>query len=338
MGDKLLSALPIFMPARSTISRGFTLIELILALALSVVLLSLIAGALSWGVSRAVGNRETVEQARLVESVIRMVRTDISQSIIYDPQETDAAMSVAESSAAFDVDSLDEISSGGGGGSGGTGDTADSSATAAVSLRRALGVVGTINELQIDVLREHPQFEVDEAGGIIAPTATSGITTVRYALGQGSASLGTTAVLNGEQQAAGLVRQEVGRDLLNWAEQAGTAAQLAGQPVLMAPEVSRLEFRYFNGTDFVEEWDSTLMEGQLPSAIEMRMWFVENFAEQLRDPSRDTTETPPYVVTIALPNAWNAANADMVGVTNDTTSATGGSSSSSSSSTGGAGR
>lgn len=319
---------------RSPSTRGFTLIELILALALSVVLLSLIAGALSWGVSRAVGNRETVEQARLVESVIRMVRADISQSIIYDPQETDAAMSVAEASAAFDVDSLDDISAGGSGG----GDTSDSSLTASVSLRRALGVIGTLSDLQIDVLREHPQFEVDEAGGIVAPTATSGITTVRYALGQGTASLGTTAVLNGEQQATGLVRQEVGRDLLNWAEQAGTAAQLVGQPVLMAPEVSRLEFRYYNGTDLVEEWDSTLMEGQLPSAIEMRMWFVENFAEQLNQPSRDAVETAPYVITIALPNAWNAASTDMVGVTNDTTSATGQSDSGSSSSAGGTAR
>lgn len=325
------------MFSRSPSTRGFTLIELILALALSVVLLSLIAGALSWGVSRAVGNRETVEQARLVESVIRMVRADISQSIIYDPQETDAAMSVAEASAAFDVDSLDDISSGGGSGDD-AGDSSDSSLTASVSLRRALGVIGTLSELQIDVLREHPQFEVDEAGGIVAPTATSGITTVRYALGQGTASLGTTAVLNGEQQATGLVRQEVGRDLLNWAEQAGTAAQLVGQPVLMAPEVSRLEFRYYNGTDLVEEWDSTLMEGQLPSAIEMRMWFVENFAEQLNQPSRDAVETAPYVITIALPNAWNAANTDMVGVTNDTTSATGQSDSDSSSSAGGTAR
>lgn len=310
------------MPNKTETCRGFTLIELILALALSAVLLTLLGAALNLGVSRAVGSRDVVEQARLVESVISMVRADIAHSVIYAPQETDAAMAIAEASAAFDVDSIDDISSD---------DSSDGSSDAAkVSLRRDLGVVGSINELQIDIHREHPQYEVDESGSIIAPTATSGITTVRYALGQGAASLGATAVLNGEQQATGFVRQEVGRDLLNWAEQAGTADQLVGQPVLVAPEVSRVEFRYFNGVELLDEWNSAAMEGKLPSAIELRMWFVENFAEQMRDSARNAVETAPYVVTIALSNAWNAGNTNTVGVTNDEDAATDSSGSSSS--------
>jgi prepilin-type N-terminal cleavage/methylation domain-containing protein len=320
---------------------GFTLIELILALGLSAVLIALLASALGLGVSRAVGSREHVERARLIDGIVSLVRGDVHRAVIYDPQDTSTAMELAEASAGFDVDSIDEISSSGGqGGSGGNGgnggesggqggsDAGGSAGSAldtsaeAVSLRQPLGVYGTLLELQIDVLREHSQYEVDSNGAIVAPTATSGITTVRYALGQGTTSIGESTSPRGGQLRSGLVRQEVSRDLLNWGTQTGTAAALVGTPQLVAPEVARLEFRYFDGVQLVETWDSQLLEGQMPMAIEFRMWLAEEETEDGEVVS--ASESLPYVVTIALPGTWNAADADVAGAaTTNTESASG---------------
>lgn len=302
---------------------AFTLIELILALALSAVLLALLASALSLGVSRAVGSRENVERARLVDGIISLVRGDVHRAVIYDPQDTSTAMELAETSAGFNVDSIDEIASAGGAssaGSGGAGTSSTSSdTTSAVSLRRPLGVYGTLQELQIDVLREHPQFEVDATGTVVASTSTSGITTIRYALGQGTLSLGAGASTSGHGIESGLVRQEVNRDLLNWATQTGNAQTLAGTPLLVAPEVTQLEFRYFDGMQLIDTWDSELLEGQMPQAIEMRIWLAEETDDDGQVVGR--SESLPYVVVIALPGTWNATDADLVGTTTDDTTA-----------------
>jgi hypothetical protein len=271
-----------------------------------------------------------------VDGIVSLVRSDVHRAIIYEPQDTSTAMQLAEATAGFNVDSIDEISSGGGSlggaGGGGTGssnsgatnsslDTADSG-TESLSLRRPLGVYGTLQELQIDVLRERPQYEVDSTGAVVAATGTGGITTVLYALGQGSTAIGEGFSSRGGTLATGLVRQEVNRDLLNWATQTGAAAMVAGTPQLVAPEVTQLEFRYFDGTQLLETWDSELLEGQMPQAIEVRMWLLVEGENNGDATSR--RQSLPYVVTIALPGTWNATDASLAGTStsaaSDTTS------------------
>lgn len=322
-------------------AKAFTLIELILALGLSAVLLALLAGALSLGMSRAITSRERVEHARLVEGVISVLRDDVYRTVIYDPQETAAAMELAESLADFDVDSLDDISSSGSSAEGGRASSGSGTSTGSESqssnaglesesLRQPLGLYGTLTELQIDVLREHPNFELDASGGVVAATGVSGITTIRYALGQGTPTLATNTITGDRALGSGLTRQEVSRDLLSWAQQTGNAAQVAGTPLLIAPEVSRLELRYFDGTALYETWDTELMEGQLPRAIEVRMWFSQ---ERTDDGGEAIVEEAPlpHVLTIALPSTWNVVDADVVGASatseteeSDSTSSDGG--------------
>lgn len=317
---------------------GFTLIELILALGLSVVLLALLASAMSLGMSQAMKSRKRVEQARLVDGVVALLRNDIHRAVIYNPQDTSSAMELAEASAAFDVDSLDEISSDSGGGGGSGSSSGSDTSIAAISLRKPLGLYGTIQELQMDVLRERPGFELDSTGSVVAATGTSGITSVRYALGQGAPTLGSGQP-DSAQLVNGLVRQEINRDLLNWAEQSGNAATVVGTPRLIASEVSRLEIRYFDGVQLVDTWDTELMQGVLPRAIELRLWFTEQETDEAGD-VQSVDESAPYVMTIALPSTWNTTDIDMAGATSDAgaDASSGDSTSSGSTSSGGSGR
>src|SRR5690606_12695775 len=155
---------------------------------------------------------------------------------------------------------------GSGAGGSGTGDQASSS----VSPRRPLGVHGGIDILEIDVLREKPQLLLDEQGMVAATAALGGIYTVRYALGQGVATLGTPHSVIENRDDHGLIRQEINRDMYNWAEQTGAVADIVGDPLLVAAEVDQIEFRYFDGFEFYETWDP-VNQGPWPVAIEIRM-------------------------------------------------------------------
>jgi uncharacterized membrane protein YgcG len=101
---------------------AFTLFELILAIALSVMLVALIGAAINLYLTRVDTSRTEVEEAQLARSILTMIADDLRATAIYKPQDMSAIQQLAAASAAFDVDSIDdERRSGGGGGGGGGG-------------------------------------------------------------------------------------------------------------------------------------------------------------------------------------------------------------------------
>lgn len=164
---------------RSTRRSAFTLFELILAVALSAALLSLIGMAINLYLKRVDMSRTRVEEAQLARSILSMIADDLRATAIYQPQDVSSVASIMASSAAFDVDSIDEArdaaSSGGGlGGPGGTGGpstvgtsggvggaasagaSSGNAATAGTSAAESdmpLGLSGSIGELYVDAVR-----------------------------------------------------------------------------------------------------------------------------------------------------------------------------------------
>lgn len=287
--------------------RGMTLLELILALALSAVLLVIMGAALRSGIETSISGRGDVEQMRVVQGVIALVTDDIKGAAIVETLDTSGAMQLAKDAAGFNVDSIDtetlgSLGAGMGAGSGSgfpAGGGADSSGV--LSNRRPMGVFGGLNFLEIDVLREKPQLLLDDQGMVVATAGQGGIYTVRYSLGEGVATLGTPHSTIQNRDNFGLIRQEVNRDLYHWAEQTGGIDDVAGDPLLVAAEVEQIEFRYYDGFQYHETWEPEL-QGAWPVAIEVRMWFTHH--DQAGEVARHHEERP-YVMTIALPTAWN---------------------------------
>lgn len=299
------------IPKRATLQRGFTLMELILALALSAVLLTMLSAALRMAVSRAIYSRGEVEQARVVEGVLGQIAADIRSAAVLATLDTSMAMSLAEAGANFDVDSIDTETLGSRGGGSGSGGGLGGQEAQSISLRRPLGVNGTLETLQIDLLRDKPQLLLNEQGQVVATAGDGGITTVRYSLGEGGATLGSGSPSDPRRRNWGLIRQEANRDLLNWAEQIGAEGDVVGMPVLMASEVERVEFRYFDGYEVFEVWDTVERGGALPRAIEVRAWFL--FTDDQGEPIEQTEEAKPYIITVALPTSWNWTDSGSVG-------------------------
>jgi hypothetical protein len=153
---------------------GFTLFELILAIALSAGLLALIGTAINLYLLQVDAGRTRVEEAQLARSILAMIADDLRAATVYKSQDTSALARLMAGSRDFDVDSIDEersessnsdggatqvtVSEGGGlsfsssgGSSLGSGSTAGMSSETEIGM--ALGLSGTINELYVDVTR-----------------------------------------------------------------------------------------------------------------------------------------------------------------------------------------
>jgi len=132
------------------------------------------------------------------------------------------------------------------------------------------GLYGNSYELQVDTSRlpRIDQFEGMSADDdLLATDRVSEVKTVTYYV-VGNPLGGTTYTSSGTQYQSGLVRHEMDRATAAWAADKGTltAAQLALEPI--APEVAAIEFRYFDGTEWHNEWD-TQERGGLPVAVEV---------------------------------------------------------------------
>lgn len=345
--------------------RAFTLFEMILAIALSVALVSLIGTAINLYLTRVDRSRMQVEEAQLARALLAKIADDLRAATIYQPQDVSAIAQLIASGTPFDVDSIDQPSSSGGGGTGGastgapsTGGSAtgtssgsgassgsgtslgaqsNSSLSSDTDLTMPLGLNGTLEELYVDATRLPRREELfatvtgytNAPTGLQADTLATGtgtgataslgllrpsdLKTVRYFIRQGqqldqpaaTTSTATPVLPGAVPLVGGLVRQEIPRLLRVWAEQTGNSAVLESGQAVLAPEVTHIEFRYFDGSEVVEYWDMQ-ERGSLPVAIEIRLWIVpadarEELGPAAYDPAALAQAAHEYRQTVYLP-------------------------------------
>jgi hypothetical protein len=102
----------------------------------------------------------------------------------------------------------------------------------------------------------------------------------------------------------GLARLEGNRLAIQIADEQSDVNSLAEIAQVLAPEVTNLQFRYFDGTEWLDQWDSGVSQG-LPIAVEITL--------QIRRTGKKDAKTttlrdgpPPgdiYTTTIAIPSA-----------------------------------
>src|SRR5262245_17533555 len=102
---------------------AFTLFELILAIALAAVLLTLIGTAINLYLVRVDAGRARVEEAQLARNVLTMIASDVRATSIYQPQDTSAIAQLMAKTSTFDVDDIDKPRSTTSGTTGSTGTT-----------------------------------------------------------------------------------------------------------------------------------------------------------------------------------------------------------------------
>lgn len=331
---------------------GFTLFELILAVALSATLLALVGTAVNLYLVRMDTGRTRVEEAQLARGILATIAADIRATTIYQTQDISSVKQLAQASAANNeniVNSFGQAGSFAGsalgtpgttsqvGGSAGGAATGSNSATGTGEQSSQSsgftgdgssptgmqpGLNGVVNELMLDVVRVPRMDEmfptgVQQASALVTGAAAAALPkpsdqkTVRYFVRPGAmvdASDPAATLLSPEEQlkVGGLVRQTLDRATRQMAEQTANSQVLSSGQVLLAPEVTQIQFIYFDGTQVLNQWDMS-QAGSMPTAVDVRIWIapdpIESAASKMPPEPRMYNQT----VELALAQAAGAA-------------------------------
>lgn len=233
------------MRQRAQQGSGFSLIEVLLAVALSVTLMALLGSAINMYLLRVDASRSEVQQAQLARGILRLMADDLRSAAVIYEQDTSSVADAAASQALFDVDQADETP------------PADTGTLDTAVERPYVGVSGDLQSIQVDVLRLRPAYTIATDGEmqtVMMDYLSPGIAGVRYFLNE-----------------LGLVRQQVGRDVAVQQQQQGLQQTWEQSQRIVASEVVDLRFRYNDGVQTREYWDMQEQQGVLPVAVEVRI-------------------------------------------------------------------
>ena len=312
---------------RHAVTTGFTLMEIVLAIALTSVVMYLLMTAIELYMVRVDSSRSRVESAQLARTLLDQIAADLTATRLYAPQS--ATMGGGQGGAgagqagggggasngggegASGSGSASGIGSGGangGGPSGGFGGSGAGSSTgggsSALPSSDVQGIYGTVEQLRID-RAAYPNWQ--RAAREVTPEEPATVSdmpvSVRYYLVDGthqtSQQLAERGVSDKEttESASGLYREVyTTAALAGETDPLATSIERDGAKLeFLAPEVVKLEIQYFDGTQLVDAWDS-LEEGALPAGVEILLTIYEpSFQKSLEDDSpQPLTGEPRY--------------------------------------------
>lgn len=274
---------------------AMTLLELILALFIASIVMFAIGMAMQLQALTLDSRRNVVEEVQLARAILRQISDDLRSAARYE------VLTISDSSQALSTEPSTSSSSGSATDS--TAANATDQASSAVSDLNAEnsttttaipGIFGNQTQLMVDVSRlpridEYQPLLPSVAGQMTS--VPSGFRTVAY-------YLGTQIDPVTGAQVTGLMRRELDRTITDYAVKTGNLTNINAQGELLAAEVVNIEFRYFDGTQYLLQWD-TESTTALPLAVEIVLYLkppVNGRAEQAKDQT-----TTPYRMVVAIP-------------------------------------
>jgi type II secretory pathway component PulJ len=249
---------------------GFTLLEVILALALSFLVLFAITMAIDLHLRMLDKRQKEIEQSQLSRSVLRLIREDLHGAVQYSPVDTSALEQLLAGIDPLAADALAEQLTGES-----TGDllegedvsTASEEVATSVAPPTRPGVYGNETSISLDVSRLPRRDQLMFGAALDATFLPSDIKTVSYYIGQAQPANNFSTGAKAEPQ-YGLIRREVDRAVARYAIDRGGSTDLESSAKVIAPEITQIYFSYYDGQDWVATWDSDEL-GRLPIAIKV---------------------------------------------------------------------
>jgi hypothetical protein len=269
---------------------GLTLIEMLLATVLGLTLLGGVYGALSQSWRYNTQGKLEATRNQVARAVLRKMELDI-RATMFDAKAAASASSTTSTvtsatststASGASSGSSSSSSSGSSGASGSTGSASSTGSSTSTSDSQAaftgsLGIRGNASELWIDL--SHVQRDLVFPD----PTIIRGgdLQTVCWFLNGPGSALGASATsttsssgfVTVDADGVGVARSQGDRSVLRTLNSdVETDTVLPGPAQIIAPEISGLTFRYFDGLAWYEEWDSSAVTA-LPRAIEITLQF-----------------------------------------------------------------
>jgi len=239
------------------VCRGHTLFEVLVALGLTLMLLSAIYSALNIHLKYSTAGQEEMERLQLVRALFERMERDV-RSVIYRnpttsvPPQNNAAVSQSPEATVTKIEVVQPTN---------------------LYVRHSVGIMGDSHRLHL----RGPRDDAREVVWLVADNKAS-----------------ATAIGG----AAGLVRLATGQRTVDpQSGQASSTGSIAASDVL-AEEVQAIRFRYFDGSQWLDQWDSVAMR-RLPRAVEIVIGFTATDSA-LRDLD-DQQQSGWYRLVVAVP-------------------------------------
>ena len=228
---------------------AFTLLEIIVATGLSLILMAAMLSAANLYRQVSETGRSGVERALVLRALIRLMEQDIRACIPPIEEEEETTTSSSTSEQASQIESIDTAEALSGLNGGLVGDTG----TVIFNTSRPMRHAGWL-----------PQTSATDRS-----IQHGDLRSVAYFVSQpGSPGLAGLIPRKDGSDGIGLARLEGERTAIAYADAMGDVEGLTGFVQPLAEEVQQIQFRYFDGLYWYDQWDSDLY-GQLPNAIEV---------------------------------------------------------------------
>ena len=273
------------MSSVNSARRGLSLVEVLIALALSGLLLTSVYSAISMYFLYSHSGQEEIAKNQLARVLLQRIEQDL-RSVVYRPD--DGSSKTEEPSSSTTAPTTTGASPTGGAGTAGTasGGTSTGTTTTEVEVTdpseafagSASGLFGDAQSIVLHVSRPRLDMLSPQLSNQVVVSRTSDLKTVSFFVaGNGTNGLQAAAAAHfatqnpgGSGRATGLARMEGDRLALQLADKSGNVTSLLGQTQMLAPEVSRVGFRYYDGSLWTTKWDSASYGG-LPRAVEITL-------------------------------------------------------------------
>jgi prepilin-type N-terminal cleavage/methylation domain-containing protein len=284
-----------------TSNQGFTLVELLLAMALTLVLMGMLYTAMDLHYRFSTMGQIEVERSQIARSLLSQMAADI-RSTVYRPEEipeeeeSDDTTTTEEEEPEVEQEIIytdPDLAFAGG----------------------SLGLFGDSESIVIHVNRPRRPSSGSATGEATAPIGN--LQTVSYFLVGGEGSMAATygdlidpgSTISGSREDAAGVARMIGSPLsLSLMEDPSDAALMTSEARLIAKEIESLQFEYHDGYEWLPEWDSQA-EGRLPNAVGIKIQFRdEELDEQsiTRQSASEMTREYNIVVPLSAANPFEA--------------------------------
>jgi len=281
---------------------GFTLVEVMLSLALCIVITGLLAAASQMYLMNIQVERNELTRSRAARAVLQVMAFDLRAAVQYKPvDETALDESIADAEEALAATQGEEGQA-----------EEEPAEEEEEQVVEQPGLAGGPNSISFDISRlpRRDQFApvVDGKTGRVV-SIPSEILNIQYMVGavEEDTNSGNATQPDGGPR-IGLLRMEFDRAAKRFADQGG--GPVSGFE-MMAEEVKGLAFRYYDGDQWYSEWDSNEMR-TLPVAIEITLQVDPRTAEVVQQQARTgdldaAFAMQEYRTVVHLPVAESAA-------------------------------
>jgi len=275
--------------SRSRALQGFTLLEVLLALSLSALLLGAVYMSLNLHWKYTTAGREEVEQSQLARAILNRITLDLRSALYRAPPADESAESAAGDTT------------GAGGAEAGSTDASTTTMTEELpdpTGTQSPGLYGNSETLMVYIsqpsktLEYAPLFDADRAGH-----RTSDQQTVSWFLAR-KGGFGLAGAVGMEKE--GIARTSGDSLSTTLADQEGNLAALVQQTRVLAPEVTRVQFRYFDGISWQPAWDSAQFGG-LPRLVEVTIEIRSAPSRKSRPDEPVNAATQEFQVVVVIP-------------------------------------